>query len=1666
MLDGAGASTFLDLIDDRNQDKFLQKNSKKIKKFSENKIDEKSKIIPFDQVARDQKRNERKQVVFIDSQVQDYQTLINAFNEDTEVYLIQSNEDGFKKIDSILKDNCNVSSLHIIGHGSAGKILFGSATLSNDTIQSYNQTLRSIGQCLAEDGDILFYGCNVASTEGGKTLISKISEITKADIAASDDVTGKSGDWKLEIKVGHIDTKNINQTDYQHNLAMYRTATKSSNAASVTVGVDGITSIRGAMAAFTGTADRNAYDFKSSRDHNPSDSDLWQDHYITYNSGTFGSGDTSDANEVDRFTVVLEKTGITSGSLTARRPDSPSSGNIGEATWKGSTYDVDINTTDSADYKLQATRSSDDADEGPMDVYMVALDSHFGNNSDRHNKIAEVVFDREIIGILIDGDQTVTASSNTGNVDLHNSNNSTYPDPLNNSNRSFETIKWRSFKNTGGSYWGYGNAASSKNGDWFAVGGTDNRTLHVAAKNTGGGDYARILVKGEVANNAPVAQNDVGVVNEDATLTVANSSNSNVSGSFDANGEHSGDIMDTSSGSHSDSDADSDAIEVTHIQHSSAGSATAVGDYTYSHGSATSVTGTYGTLTIGSDGSYEYVADQSAADDLDSGDSVTDVFTYTLSDGTATDTATLTITVLGVNDAPVAQNDVGYIQEGKTLTVSDGDNANVSGSYDATGEHSGDVINTSSGSHSDSDADDSASLSVASFRTGGTEGSGTAGTLGEALSGTYGTLTMNANGSYTYVSTANSVSGTVTDVFNYTVSDGTATDTATLTITIYNSNDPVAANNTGIVNEDATLTVADGASANSITTAAASHDSSPYSVSSQETKPRDVEFNRDGTKMFILGATGDDVNEYTLSTGWDVSTASFVDSFDISGQETEPTGLSFNNDGTKMYVNGWAGDDVNEYTLSTAFDVSTAEYVDVTSIGGNDERDIEWNSDGTKMYIMNRANERLYQYTLGTAFDVSTYSYDGDYLDVSSQETAANSISFNADGTRLFVMGESGDDVNEYTLSTAFDVTSTVTHKGSFSISSQETDPQGLEFNHDGTKMFVTGESGDDVNEYSLTSPFNLIDVTGEHDGDVLGDDTDADSDTLTVASFRTGGTEGSGTAGTLGSALTGTYGQLTLNANGSYTYVANQSAADDLDAGDVVTDSFNYTVSDGNGGTDTGVIEITVIGINDAPVAVDDTDSVDADETTTAIDGSSNDLLTDDTDADDHDSKEITAIQPSGGSSSDVSQNSSYNSSGTEVTGTYGTLTIGADGSYTYVADQDAADNISAGSSETDVFTYTIWDGATTDTATLTITISGGDATTVEDKETKKEKKEAKKQKKELKKERKKLKKAKRLLLKEFKLAKSSINRSAEFNQGLKLVDLVAESGSIDIKEGTEDINKLKTNFTDKSLKVKFKVFNDEGKEVQKYYGEMIDGSSLPEWIEVDPKTGKTKINIPKGEKLVEFKIIAVDVDNNKKQVTIVIDPEKIAKDKEILKESRKIAKGKITVNKDGSIKLKSVNKDGSVNKTTTDAINENKDFEDVVKKIKPNEFLKLKPNLRNNDFVVELSDEIKTNFKSLKVVLKDGKEIPNWIKLNPISGEIIANPPENMEKIELKVIIENENGELTVKDIEINFSDVSPKTTEKLLNNDTMFIPLSDQLLKEQNILDNYGSQIINNL
>jgi DNA-binding beta-propeller fold protein YncE len=92
-----------------------------------------------------------------------------------------------------------------------------------------------------------------------------------------------------------------------------------------------------------------------------------------------------------------------------------------------------------------------------------------------------------------------------------------------------------------------------------------------------------------------------------------------------------------------------------------------------------------------------------------------------------------------------------------------------------------------------------------------------------------------------------------------------------------------------------------------------------------EAKAQGMAFNDDGTKMFIVGEQNDKVYELSLSA-FDVSTASFVRSIDISDQEITPQGLEFSSDGKKMFIVGTNGDEINVYSLTTAWDISTSVY--------------------------------------------------------------------------------------------------------------------------------------------------------------------------------------------------------------------------------------------------------------------------------------------------------------------------------------------------------------------------------------------------------------------------------------------------------------------------------------------------------------------------------------------------------------------------------------------------------------------------------------------------------------------------------------------------------------------------------------------------------------------
>jgi DNA-binding beta-propeller fold protein YncE len=111
------------------------------------------------------------------------------------------------------------------------------------------------------------------------------------------------------------------------------------------------------------------------------------------------------------------------------------------------------------------------------------------------------------------------------------------------------------------------------------------------------------------------------------------------------------------------------------------------------------------------------------------------------------------------------------------------------------------------------------------------------------------------------------------------------------------------------------------------------------------------------------------VNEYDLSTAWDVSTASFLQNFSVSSQEGAPIGIFFKPDGTKMYIAGAVGDDVNEYGLSTAWDISTASYNQNFSVAAQDTTPtgVSFKPDGTKMYIVGVIGDAVSEYDIGSS---------------------------------------------------------------------------------------------------------------------------------------------------------------------------------------------------------------------------------------------------------------------------------------------------------------------------------------------------------------------------------------------------------------------------------------------------------------------------------------------------------------------------------------------------------------------------------------------------------------------------------------------------------------------------------------------------------------------------
>ncbi len=156
---------------------------------------------------------QRQEIILIDAATPNYQQLLESMDPDKpgtdyQIFILQSDRDGIEQIGEILGRFEGVDAIHLISHGNSTGLQLGNAWLGEASLDDNADAISSWARALSADADLLIYGCNLAAGESGLRLIDNLADLTGADVAASDDLTGAAtlgGDWQLEYTVGDIE---------------------------------------------------------------------------------------------------------------------------------------------------------------------------------------------------------------------------------------------------------------------------------------------------------------------------------------------------------------------------------------------------------------------------------------------------------------------------------------------------------------------------------------------------------------------------------------------------------------------------------------------------------------------------------------------------------------------------------------------------------------------------------------------------------------------------------------------------------------------------------------------------------------------------------------------------------------------------------------------------------------------------------------------------------------------------------------------------------------------------------------------------------------------------------------------------------------------------------------------------------------------------------------------------------------------------------------------------------------------------------------------------------------------------------------------------------------------------------------------------------------------
>ena len=164
-----------------------------------------------DQLFESPTQQNASELVIVDSNVEDYQSLLADLDENSNLLVVtlSAERDGVEQISEILDQFNDLSAVHIISHGSAGEVTLGNTVLNSQTITAYAAEISQWSGALETNADILIYGCEVAENDAGKQLLDELSALTGADVAGSTDLTGHAslgGNWYFEYQVGLVET--------------------------------------------------------------------------------------------------------------------------------------------------------------------------------------------------------------------------------------------------------------------------------------------------------------------------------------------------------------------------------------------------------------------------------------------------------------------------------------------------------------------------------------------------------------------------------------------------------------------------------------------------------------------------------------------------------------------------------------------------------------------------------------------------------------------------------------------------------------------------------------------------------------------------------------------------------------------------------------------------------------------------------------------------------------------------------------------------------------------------------------------------------------------------------------------------------------------------------------------------------------------------------------------------------------------------------------------------------------------------------------------------------------------------------------------------------------------------------------------------------------------